>query len=358
MQIGIQGIGIFLPDDVRKNDWWPDHIVDGWRQNQQSKNLARAVQEGADPLTAGAAETFAGMQQFADDPFKGSVERRVMAKGTAPSHMEIAAANDALARSGVDRQEIDLLLVHSSLPDQLIATNATLLHRELGLKTQCFSMSTDGVCNSFLQQMTLADALIRQGRARRALLIQSSALLHIARPEDPHSAWFGDGATAVVVGRVGDERGIRGQAHFTDGRFHEALQGGCPTRPFYEADRIHMYVKDRDQSRKMLMVISDLAKSAVDAALAEAGERHDDVSFYATHQSTRWFREVTQRHIGLPNARSFDSYAWTASLGACNIPFMLGMGEREGMLKQGDLVAMYTGGSGLVWSGMALRWGT
>ncbi len=356
MQVGILGVGIFLPEEVRKNDWWPEHIVDTWRENRQAKNLARAERESVDPPTEGVRETFEAMQKYADDPFKGCVERRVMPSGMRPSDMEIAAARDALARSGVPLEEVDLLLIHSSLPDQLIATNATLVHRELGLGTRCFSMSTDGVCNSFVQQLTLAEAMIRQGRAKYALLIQSSALLHIARPEDPHSAWFGDGATAALVGPVSEARGIFGTAHFTDGSFHEALQGGCPGKPFYEADGIHMYV-DRGQSRRMLMVIADLAKSAIDAALGQAKVRHEDVTFYATHQSTAWFREATQRYIGLSNARSFDSYAWTASLGACNIPFMLGMAEREGLLHPGEWVGMYTGGSGVVWSGMALRWG-
>lgn len=358
VQIGIHGVGIYLPEQVRKNDWWPDAIVDGWRQNQQKKVLTRAVQDQADPPTAGVQATFDALKEYADDPFKGAVERRVMPAGMRSSDMEIAAAKDALARSGTSPSEVDLLLVYSTVPDQLTISNATLIHRELGLPTRCLSMGTEGACNSFLQQMAMAQALIRDGRAKKALLIQSNALLHICRAEDPHSAWFGDAATAVVAGPVSGGRGVLGQAHFTDGSFHEALQSGCPNSPeWWRGEPIWLYVRDRDQSRKMLMVIADLAKSAVDGALADAGLPHDAVDFYATHQSTAWFRKATQQYIGLANARSFDSFAWTGSLSGSNIPFMMGMAEREGQLREGDLVAMYTGGSGVVWSGLALRWG-
>jgi 3-oxoacyl-[acyl-carrier-protein] synthase III len=58
----------------------------------------------------------------------------------------------------------------------------------------------------------------------------------------------------------------------------------------------------------------------------------------------------------MERARYFDSYPWTTSLGAANIPFMLGMAEREGLLRNGDLVAAHSGGSGVVTSGALLRW--
>ncbi len=357
--VGILGIGLYLPEEVRRNDWWPEHIVDSWREGRQAKNLARAEREHADPLTDGARQTFSGMADWADDPFKGAVERRVMPAGMKPSDMEVAAAEDALARAGVKREEIDLLFVFSQVPDQLIISNATRVHERLGLPRNCFSMSTDSACNAFVQQMTLAEQMIRGGRARYALLVQSAAVGHLCRPEDPHSAWMGDAATAVVVGPVSEGRGILGTSHKTDGSFHDALIVGSPGKLWYQAkgEPLYLYTPDRDAARRMLMAIADLAKDGVEDALKDAGLRHDDVDFYATHQSTRWFRQVTQAHIGIHRARTFDSFAWTGSLAACNIPFMLGMGEREGLLAAGHVAALHTGGSGITWSGMVIRWG-
>lgn len=357
LSVGIHGIGIYLPEPIRRNDWWPERIVDTWREGRQAKNLVRAEQDPADPLTAGARQTFAGLAEWADDPFKGAVERRVMPTGMKPSDMEVEAARDAMARAGVGPGDIDLLLVFSQLPDQLMLGNATKLHHRLGLPTQCFSMSTENACNAFMQQLTLAEQMIRGGRVRRALLIQSSGAVHACRPEDPHSAWFGDGATAAVVGPVSEGRGILGTCHKTDGSFHDALMTGSPGRNWWEGDPIYVYTPDRNAARRMLMAISDIAKDGVHDALRNAGLSPEQVDFYATHQSTRWFRKVTQDYIGLPNARSFDSYAWTGSLAACNVPFMLGMGEREGLLADGQVAALYTGGSGITWSGMVIRWG-
>lgn len=356
MNVGILGIGIYLPEPIRKNDWWPRHVVDGWRAERKKTNLVRAERERGDPSTEGARVTFLGMETWADDPFRGAVERRVMPPGMRSSDMEVLAAEDALRRAGISPQQVELLLLFSQLPDQLIISNATKVHHRLGLSRRCFTMGTDSACNAFLQQLSLAEQMIKVGRARYALIIQSAAVVHISRPEDMHSAWFGDGATAAVVGPVPEGYGILGASHKTDGSFHDALIAGCPGKNWWEGIPI-LYVKDRYAARRMLLVIADLAKDSVDDALCEAGINHDQVAFYATHQSTRWFRQVTQEYIGLPNARSFDSFAWTGSLAACNIPFMLGMGEREGLLRSGEIVAMHTGGSGVIYSGMVMRWG-
>lgn len=357
MNVGIHGIGIYLPENIRKNDWWPEHIVESWRANGQLKNVARSQKEHRDPTTEGARKTLSGMEEWADDPFKGAMERRVMSKGMASSDMEVAAAEDAICRAGIDREKIDLLLTYSQLPDQLIIPNATLVHHRLGLEQRCLSMGTESGCNSFLHQFALAEKMVKGGAARFALLIQSSAVQHLCRQEDPHSAWFGDGATAVVVGPVKDDYGLLSESHFTDGSMHDALQGGYPGKRWHEAERIILYAKNRNSARRMLLMICDVARLGVLDALEKAQLRPRDVDFYATHQSTRWFRKVTQEYIGLDRAQSFDSFPWTASLGACNIPFMMGMGEREGILRNGQSVAMHTGGSGIVWSGMILRWG-
>jgi 3-oxoacyl-[acyl-carrier-protein] synthase-3 len=274
------------------------------------------------------------------------------------SDMEAAACRDALARSNIEPGEIGLLLTNSQLPDYLGIATAPILHRKLGLATRCLTMGTEAACNSFLTQVATAEQMIRSGQIRYALLVQSSGYLHLARTEDPHSPWFGDAATAVVLGPVAPGSGVLGRAHFTDGTLFDALVIGCPSRRWYSPEPVVLYVENPGAARKMVMRIADMGRQAVEEALRQAGARLDEVNFYACHQATHWFRRATQEYIGLTQARSFDSFPWTASLGASNIPFVLGMAEREGLLKAGDLVATYSGGSGVTWSSVVLRWGT
>jgi 3-oxoacyl-[acyl-carrier-protein] synthase III len=352
--IGLQGVGFYLPDNIRKNDWWPDSIVDKWREKPK-RNLVHGKHMNADPDTEGAKRTLEAMAEFVDDPFKGAKERRIKPDGMSFWEMEVLAAEDALKKAGVDKSEIDMLLVYSQVPDYL-AVHASVVHEKLGLPERCFTTGIEGACNSFLLQLGLAEQMIRGGQAKKALLIQSSGFFHITKPEDHHSAWFGDGATAVVVGPVGEGKGILGRSHRTDGSFHKAVYPACAGKRWYDGP-VLLWNEERATARKMLLSIADLAKTSLDEALEAAGHRPEEMDFYATHQSTLWFRKVTQEYARLSKARTFDSFAWTTSLGASNIPFMLAMGEKERLLKDGDLVAMHTGGGGITWSSMILRWG-
>lgn len=355
--VGVLGVGLYLPKEVRGNDWWPAEIVQEWDRKRR-ESLVRPETDAVDAQTEGARRTREAMQAFRDDLFTGARERRIMSRHETPSSMELAAARDALTRSGVAADSIDLVMVYSQLPDYLIVPQAPLIHRELGLKRETMVFDTQGACTSFIHQLEIARQFIASGAVRNALLIQSSTLGHVCRPQDHHSVWFGDGATAAVVGRVAEGRGVIASTHMTDGSFHQALMAGRPGQRWYEASDLYLYNEDRRCARNMLLLIADLAKEVIDASLNKAGVRADEVDFYATHQSTLWFRKVTQEHVGLHKARSFDSFTWTGSLGACNVPFMLGMGEREGLLRAGDTVALYSGGSGITYSSAVLRWGT
>jgi 3-oxoacyl-[acyl-carrier-protein] synthase-3 len=359
--VGIHGIGLYLPSEVRTNDWWPESVVSSWRERragQRSRELMSDRPAGdVVPVTDGVSKVLDALSVANTDPFNGVVERRVMPKGMLPSEMEIAAGKEALAKSEIDPEEIGLLLTHSYCPDVLNVPNACTVHRELGLSTNCLSLATDGACNSFLQQLTLAEQMIASGRTRYALLVQSSASSRLVHKEDPSSIWFGDAATAVVVGPVSEGKGVLGSAHRTDGTLSRTIMCGIPGKHWYDEGQCVLYVGDAREGRRMILTIADLASDVTRDVLAQAGLEPGDVRFYASHQGTSWLRAITQEHVGLRNARSVDTFSWTASLVACNIPAMLALGAKEGLLRDGDPALLFSGGSGITWSAIVLRWG-
>lgn len=356
MDVGLWSIGTYLPDTVRTNDWWPASIVESW-QSRRPSSVVRDTADGDETLTEGMRRTLEAMKSVGEDPFKGAVERRVMSGGMTASDMELHASQDALARAGVEARDIDLILTYSQVPDYIGLSTAATLHKRLGLSPSCLSLGVETACNSFSVQLSLAAGMIRSGQARRALIVQSAGAVHFSRPEDAHSAWFGDAATAAVVGPVSAGRGLRGQAHRTDGALYRALVNGCPGGQWYNGERPHLYNEDRPAARQMLLRLADMARDSIEAALAEAGCTPDAVDYYASHQATRWLRPLTQSYAGLTRARAFDTFTFTGSISACNVPFMLAMGEREGLLREGDWAVGFSGGTGVTWSAIALKWG-
>ena len=355
MKTGLHSVGMYLPPVIRKNDWWSDDLIQSWQAKPPP--AMRKPPEGEPPPTPGMVKALGAMAALAKDPFKGALERRVMAEGMVTSDMEAEAAKDAIARAGIAADQIDLILTNSQLPDYLSVPGAPEVHRKAGLRRSCLAITTDNACNSFLAQLTLAEAMIASGQARYALLVQSSGGQHLCRREHQHSAWFGDAATAVVVGPVAEGKGVLGRANRTDGDFYRALVTGTPGTQWHQGGQPVVYIEDPKMAWRMLATIPDMGKEVLDAAMAEAGVDATAIQFFGSHQGTSWFRRVAQEHCGLTNAKFVDTFGWTGSLAAANIPFCLGVGEREGLLRSGDLVAMYSGGSGITYSGAVLRWG-
>lgn len=355
--IGIHAVGLFLPDEVRTNDWWPTTVVEGWRDSFEQRLRQTGGGANAAEPTEGERLAREAMAALGDDPFRGAVERRVIDDGMTSSDMEVAAARDALDRAECRVEDIDLLISHALVPDFLATNNGCTVQHELGLPQSCFVTSLDVAGNAFSQQLEIASAMIASGRCRRALVTQSCAQSRLLPVDEPHAPWFGDAASAVVIGPVTDGRGLVGSHHRTSGSLQGSLVAGVPGRRWYDDEAAIVYNASMDATRGLIRGLVDMAKETVLAALTDAGVRPDDVDFYACHQAFPWLRSVTQRHAGLSRARYVDTFDWAASVAAVNVPLVLAMGEREGLLRDGDLVATFTGGSGITCSSAVLRWG-
>ena len=368
--IGIHGIGVYLPETVRRNDWWPERIVAGWRADRQQRAALRGPgqQSGpggrplaiADAMTEGQCAVVRGLEAHDHDPFHGVIERHVIADGMQPSEMEARAARSALARAGIDPQTrgqaIDFVLCASLVPDVLTVPNACTVHHQLGLARDSLCLTVDATCNAFAVQLEIARGLLASGRHRRGLLIQSSAMSRLIPPDAPYAPVFGDGATAVVVGQAPPDHGLLASVHQTDGSLAGAFFASVAGKRWHDDGPTTWHIHDHDAARDVVLNVADRGRDSVSSALARAGQAHRDVDFYASHQAMAWFRRITQEHIGLADARSADTFPWAGNLSGANIPLVLASAERDGLLRPGDLVATFSGGSGITWSAMILRW--
>ncbi|HEY5924502.1 MAG TPA: 3-oxoacyl-[acyl-carrier-protein] synthase III C-terminal domain-containing protein [Kofleriaceae bacterium] len=362
--VGIHGVGIYLPEQVRGNDWWPATLVEQWREKKKGHTVPSQsswVERQGDgpelPPLPGISRVIEALTALKDDPFQGSRERRVAPDDVVASQLEVRAARDAIARAGIDANEIGFLLSYSAVPDYLLTPNACAVHKQLGLPERCLSLAVEGACNSFALQLNLAEKLISSGQYRYGLLVGSSLGSRVVPSQQPGSALFGDGAVAVVVGPVADGYGVLGRSHHTDGTSHRGVVIGVPGKRWHDEGRNVFYVEDAELGRGLILTVADHAKECLEEALADAGMTKADVDFYACHQGTAWIRQITQEFAELGRARSVDTFAWAGSLMGANLPLVFAVAEREGMLRDGDVVTTFSGGLGETWSSLVLRWG-
>lgn len=349
--VGILGIGTYLPPEVRHSDWWPAEVVQGWASSPRAGRGTPPI-----PTTPAMASVIAAMKEQTASPFGGVIERHVMPSGMVATDMELAAAEVALARAGVTRETIDILLVHTAVPEYQLANTACVLHHRLHLPAACLSMEAQASAYSFLAQLALVEPMISAGRVRNALLVQSSAASRLLDPSNPVSAVLGDAATAAVVGSVPGDRGILASVHRTDGRRPYSLVAGASTGRWYDGCSV-LHIADIDGERQLFLESVDRGIEVVDAVLAAGGRRADEIDFFAVHQGTPWLRRLTQEHAGLSRARTVDLFARTGYIFGASLPLVLEAGESEGLLAAGDLLVLFGGGTGITFGATLVRWG-
>ncbi|MDB4955982.1 MAG: 3-oxoacyl-[acyl-carrier-protein] synthase [Myxococcales bacterium] len=270
--------------------------------------------------------------------------------------LELYAARDALERARVQPCDIDLLLTHTVAPEYLLSNSAALLHHGLKLNTECFAMQAEAAAYTFLMQLTIAEAMIVSGRARCALLVQSCGASRLVENDNEVSPYFGDGATAVVVGNVAS-RGLLSSVHYADGQHPNTLIASVPRSTWYAEGRPLIHIGDAAGMRAVLLQTVDLCTKSVTAALAKAGCEPSAIRFFSIHQGTPWLRQIAQESSGLETAASVETFSETGYLFSAIIPLGLRKAEDEGILKPGDLITLFGGGTGMTYGATVLEWG-
>jgi 3-oxoacyl-[acyl-carrier-protein] synthase-3 len=347
-RVGILGVGVFLPREVRGNDWWPEDLVARWSAKPRPP-LPQI------PMTPAMQQVVAAMRAGGADPFRGIRTRHVMDPGMTATEMEALAAEDALQRAKVNREDVDLLLVHTAVPEYLLSNTATALHAKLGLPRACLALEAQASAYSFVAQLAIAEAMILAGRAKCALLVQSSAASRLIDREDPVSVALGDAATAVVVGVAYD--GVLAHVSRTDGRCPNSLVASVRGARWYDAGRNVLHVDDAPGELQLFLETVDRGIEVVEAVLRAADLAPRDVDFFAVHQGTPWLRRLTQEASGLERARTVDLFSETAYIFGCSLPLVLARGQQTGALASGNLVLIFGGGTGITYGATLLRWG-
>jgi 3-oxoacyl-[acyl-carrier-protein] synthase-3 len=351
---GILGVGLYLPPEIRRNDFWPTQVVEKWLADR----AASGPPPIPSPLGEGTRRVLQALSKQARDPFHEAVERRVMPDSMTLVDMQEQAARTAIARAGIDPAHIDLVLTNTVSPDFMHGNPACALHERLALRAECLSIETEVATYSVLAQLTLADSLIASGRYRYALLVQSGSPSRLLDMTDWISPIFGDAASALIVGPVSSGRGLLGASHYTDGRYPRTLIASVRDARWFDEGRAVFYNADPVQQHEVFLGIPDICKQSIEAALQRAGQPASSVDFFCMHQGTPWLREVVQEYAGLPQAKSLDLFAETGHLLASNLPATLARAEQEGRLQPGDLVVLMAGGQGMTYGASVLRWGS
>ncbi|MGH2730274.1 MAG: beta-ketoacyl-ACP synthase III [Actinomycetota bacterium] len=271
--------------------------------------------------------------------------RRIASEGQDASSLGIEASLRALEDADITGEDIDLIVCATVTPRWRFPATACLIQNALGARSAAFDLNAG--CSGWLYALVQADAVIRSGGARRALVVGADVLSRITDYSDPKSSiLFGDGAGAVVVERCDGGPRL--------GPFSLHSDGSRPQLLFVPNDTGVIHMAGRDVYRA---AVSGMV-SSVTELLGSSGIASADVDLLVAHQANKRILDAVASRLGIDADRIVSNIAAYGNTSAASIPIALFDARRSGLLRQDNLVVMTAFGAGFAWGAGLARWGT
>jgi len=265
------------------------------------------------------------------------------------SDLALPACLAALESAGVRAEEIDLIIVATSTPDMVFPSTACLLQNKLGIHG-CAAFDVQAVCSGFVYALTVADAMIKSGAARKALVVGSEVFSRILDFKDRTTCvLFGDGAGAVVLG-ASDEPGILASELHADGRHVDIL---CTPGTVSGGEVLgHPLLKMDGQAvfKLAVGVLEKVARSVLD----KAGRTDADIDWLIPHQANIRIMQGTAKKLKMPLDKLIATVDEHGNTSAASIPLALDVAVRAGKIRRGDTVMLEGVGGGFTWGAVLL----
>ena len=280
----------------------------------------------------------------------GIRSRYIAGEGETTASLATDAARAALDDAGIDSTEVDLIVLATATPDQTFPSSATKVQAALGIN-DCVAFDVHAVCTGFLYAVSVADAMIRAGTGRTALVIGAETFSRILDWEDRTTCvLFGDGAGALVLRAEEGERGILATKLHADGRHNDLLfvDGGPSTTG--TVGKLRM--KGREVFRHAVVNLADVLNEVLTATDLKA----EDVDWVVPHQANARILDATAKKLGLPSEKVVVTVDRHANTSAASVPLALDTAVKDGRIKRGDIVVLEAMGGGFTWGAAVLRY--
>jgi 3-oxoacyl-[acyl-carrier-protein] synthase III len=282
----------------------------------------------------------------------GIRQRHVAAEGELTSDLAAAAGRKAMENAGLEIADIDLIVVATTTPDLTFPATATIVQQKLAMH-HGYAFDIQAVCSGFVYAVATADSFIKNGMAKRALVIGAETATRLLDWTDRTTCvLFGDGAGAAVVelGKPGEDRGILHSALRSDGHHWNKLyvDGGVSSTQSIG----HVRMEGREVFKHAVGMITDV----VYEVLEKSGYTIDDLDWFVPHQANKRIIDGAGQKLGLPPEKVVITVDRHANTSAASVPLALHTAVSDGRIKRGDLVMIEAMGGGFTWGASLIRW--
>jgi 3-oxoacyl-[acyl-carrier-protein] synthase-3 len=288
----------------------------------------------------------------------GVTARHIAGCHDSTATLAASAARDALSHARVEPNEIDLLIVATTTPEQPIPSTAAFVAGALDL--HCGSFDVNAACTGFVAAFLAATAMLTASAGHHALVIGAETFSRIVNPHDRSTAViFGDAAAAVMLERIPDaDSGLLAWDLGCDPRLRrlvEVVAGGSRQPTTTDSLRAGSNYL-RMSGRQVFEFAVPTLIGSVRRTLCRAGAELDEIAAFVPHQANARILEQVADGLGLDRTRivvNLDRFGNTA---AASIPLALAEAADDHTIVPGDLVLIAAVGAGMTWGSLLIRW--
>ncbi|PIT36543.1 beta-ketoacyl-ACP synthase III [Snodgrassella alvi] len=282
----------------------------------------------------------------------GIKARHIAAENEQTSDLAVAAAKAALADAAISAKDIDLIIVATSTPDMTFPATACIVQNKLGI-AGCPAFDVQAVCAGFMYAMATANAYIRSGMAKRALVIGAETFSRLLDWNDRRTCvLFGDGAGAVILGASEQEGGIINTKLQADGSYSQILQTPGKIAAGSIEGSPYLYMDGQAVYKFAVKALANVAREVIE----ESNLQPADIDWIIPHQANLRIIESTARHLGVPMDKVIVTLSEQGNTSAASIPLALDEGIRSGRIRHGQTLLLEGIGGGFAWGAITLKY--
>ncbi len=272
--------------------------------------------------------------------------------GVTCSDLAYQASLQALEGGNLRPADIDLIIVATSTPDMVFPSAATLLQKKLSITNGCPALDVQAVCSGFVYALTVADALIKTGTAKRALVVGSEVFSRILDFSDRTTCvLFGDGAGAVIL-EASQEAGILACDIRADGRHADILctpgtvsGGKILGDPTLKMDGPAVF-------KLAVGVLEDCSRTA----LVKGNMEDSQIDWLIPHQANIRIMQAAAKRLRVPLDKLVVTVDQHGNTSAATIPLALDVAVRDGRIRRGHHLMLPAVGGGFTWGAVLVRY--
>ena len=288
----------------------------------------------------------------------GIEKRHLVSKGEATSDMCKEVALELIKKSGMNPEDIDLILIATSTPDVPVVSTAALVQDKIGAKN-AWGYDIVAACTGFVYALETGAKFVESGKYKNVLVIGADTMSSIIDYTDRNTCViFGDGAGGVLLQPSNNDCGVLDSILMTDGSGHKYLTvpaGGSlnpASKETLDKGMHYVYQDGKTVFKFAVKNMADVSKEILDNNNI-AGE---DLKLFIPHQANKRIIDAAAKRCGLTEDQVLININKYGNTTAGTIPIALDDAVEANMLEKGDLVLFAAFGGGFTWGSMLIKW--